>query len=83
MRLIMMKKIWNCFLILSLISLFSISVQASQIDIENDDYIQSKLLKVSFFKQATKTEEQQIFDVLNSVSKNLTKRKINKLSVVC
>ncbi len=79
MRLIMMKKICNCFLILSLISLFSSPVQALQIDIENDDYIQSKLLKVSFFKQATKTEEQQIFDVLNSVSKNLTKRKINKL----
>lgn len=74
-----MKKICNYFLILYLISLFCIKVQASQIDIQNDDYIQSKLLKVSFFKQTTKTDEQQIVDVLNSVSKNLSKRKLNKL----
>ena len=75
-----MKKIIRYFLFLTLIVLIGgLPSKASQIDIQNDDYIQSKLLKVSFFKQKAKTDEQQIIEILNSVSNNMTKRKLNKL----
>ncbi len=74
-----MKKISRNFLLISLIILFGFPSNASQIDIQNDDFLQSKLLKISFFKQITKTDEQQIIEILNSVSKNMTKRKLNRL----
>ena len=79
-----MKKTFIYRFTLVLLSILStsfifVSAQNVQNQEQSDDFIQSKLLKVSFFKQTNKTDEQQIYDILNSVAKNMTKRKLNKL----